>query len=116
VAYRATKERYARADTKATADSPHNDQDPVSLTEYWPHNELDLVADMLYENSTLSIEEIRTEVAKWPYQQKVEVISAYMGERLNVGTGRAEPLKKLHYHGIWSAITGYFETYRDTVW
>jgi len=46
------------------------DQDPVTLTEYWPHNELDLVADMLYDNSTLSIEEIRTEVAKWPYQQK----------------------------------------------
>jgi hypothetical protein len=60
---------------------------------------------MLYENSTLSIEEIRTEVAKWPYQQKVEVISAYMGERLNRRHRPGRALEKAHYS--WDLVCDY---------
>jgi dTMP kinase len=106
VAYRATKEAAMRELTLKLLPTHHTtDQDPVSLTEYWPHNELDLVADMLYENSTLSIEEIRTEVAKWPYQQKVEVISAYMGERLNRRHRPGRALEKAHYS--WDLVCDY---------
>jgi len=50
VAYRATKEAGLRDLSLKLLPAHHSsDQDPVTLTEYWPHNELDLVADMLYE-------------------------------------------------------------------
>jgi len=106
VAYRATKEAAMRELTLKLLPTHHSkDQDPVTLTEYWPHNELDLVADMLYDNSTLSIEEIRTEVAKWPYQQKVDVINTYMGERLNRRHRPGRALEKAHYS--WDIVCDY---------
>jgi dTMP kinase len=106
VAYRATKEAAMRELTLKLLPPHHSkDQDPVTLTEYWPHNELDLVADMLYDNSTLSIEEIRSEVAKWPYQQKVDVINTYMGERLNRRHRPGRALEKAHYS--WDIVCDY---------
>jgi dTMP kinase len=98
VAYRATKEAAMRDLTKKLLPAHHStDQDPVTITDYWPHNELDLVPDMLYENSSLSAKEIKSEVTKWPYQQKVDVLTAYMGERLNRRHRPGRALEKAHY-------------------
>jgi thymidylate synthase ThyX len=58
-------------------------QKSVDLVSYWPKNELDLVADMLYEHSTMSLREIQNAVESWTYDEKAEVFGAYMGERLN---------------------------------
>jgi dTMP kinase len=106
VAYRATKNAAIRDLTSKLLPAHHStDQDPVTLSEYWPHNELDLVADMLYENSTLSTKEIKSEVAKWPYQQKVSVMTAYMGERLNRRQRPGRALEKAHYS--WDLVCDY---------
>jgi len=70
---------------------------PVTLTDYAPHNELDVVADMLYEHSDLPLDALRHQVGDWPYQRKVDVLSAYMGERLNRRHRPGRALEKIHY-------------------
>jgi len=55
----------------------------VQLTEYWPHNELDLVADILYEHSSLPLKDLQAQVQSWPYNQKANVFNTYLRERMN---------------------------------
>jgi dTMP kinase len=71
--------------------------EPVKLIDYWPKNELLLVADMLYEHSNLSLEEIQSSVNSWSYDKKMEVFKAYMGERLNRRHRPGRALEKAHY-------------------
>ncbi len=70
---------------------------PVTLTDIWPTNEIDLVSDMLYENSSLSLEEIRHEVSAWTYDKKIKVFNAYIGKRLNRRHKPGRALEKAHY-------------------
>ncbi|HSX07035.1 MAG TPA: dTMP kinase [Candidatus Saccharimonadia bacterium] len=70
---------------------------PVTLVEYAPHNELEIVADMLYEHSDLPLQTLRTAVASWPYQRKLDVFTAYIGERLNRRHRPGRALEKIHY-------------------
>ncbi len=70
---------------------------PVTLVDFWPKNELLLVADMLYEHSNLSLEELQAEVNSWPYEKKAEVFKAYIGERLNRRHRPGRALEKAHY-------------------
>jgi len=56
---------------------------PVILTEVWPKNEMDLLPNMLYEHSSLSLREIEREVAEWSYEDRLAAFKAYIGERLN---------------------------------
>lgn len=71
--------------------------DAVTLTSYTPRNELDVVADMLYEHSDLSLEALQVAVAEWPYERKISVFTAYMGERLNRRHRPGRALEKIHY-------------------
>jgi thymidylate synthase ThyX len=80
-------------------------EEPVRLTGVWPRNELDLVADMLYEHSHLSLKEIEEQVANWPYDTKVSVLNAYMGERLNRRQRPGRALEKAHYS--WDIVCDY---------
>jgi len=98
IAYRANT--YSAVKKLATELLPANhttETNPVTLTSYTPHNELDIVADMLYEHSDLSLQDLQTEVATWPYQRKLDVFSAYMGERLNRRHKPGRALEKIHY-------------------
>ncbi len=70
---------------------------PVTLVDYNPPNELDIVADMLYEHSDLSLKDLRKEVATWPYQRKIDVFTSYMGERLNRRHRPGRALEKVNY-------------------
>ncbi|HMS23535.1 MAG TPA: FAD-dependent thymidylate synthase [Candidatus Saccharibacteria bacterium] len=79
--------------------------DDVVLTDYWPKNEFDLVADMLYDHSSLSLEDIRSEVSDWPYERKKEVFDAYVGERLNRRHKPGRALEKAHYS--WDLVCDY---------
>jgi dTMP kinase len=58
--------------------SAENDQ--VTLVNFVPRNELDLVADMLYGYSDLPLRTLRTEAAAWPYQRKLDICTAYLAE------------------------------------
>ena len=80
-------------------------QDAVTLTNIWPRNEIDLVPDMLYEHSNLSLNEIKEEVSGWTYQQKQEVFDAYMGERLNRRHRPGRALEVAHYS--WDLVCDY---------
>jgi len=69
----------------------------VQLTDFWPRNELDLVADMIYEFSNLPLEEIRQQVTSWKYDQKANIVEAYIGERLNRRHRPGRAIEKAHY-------------------
>jgi dTMP kinase len=77
----------------------------VTLTDYWPRNELSLIPDMLYEHSDLSLDELESEVNKWPYDKKSEVFGAYIGERLNRRHRPGRALEKAHYS--WDIVCDY---------
>lgn len=82
-----------------------SETEPVRLRGVWPKNELDLVPHMLYEHSTLSLDDIRQEVDSWPVQQKEEVFAAYMGERLNRRHRPGRALEQAHY--TWDLVCDY---------
>jgi dTMP kinase len=77
----------------------------VTLVDFWPKNELLLVADMLYEHSNLSLEQLQSAVNDWPYDQKTAVFKAYMGERLNRRHRPGRALEKAHYS--WDLVCDY---------
>jgi thymidylate kinase/thymidylate synthase ThyX len=77
----------------------------ITLTDIWPRNELDLVPDMLYEYSDKPLQAIRDEVAAWPYDKKLSVFEAYMGERLNRRHKPGRALEKAHYS--WDLVCDY---------
>lgn len=77
----------------------------VSLNDFWPKNELLLVPDMLYEHSSLPLEELQSEVSSWGYDKKIEVFKAYMGERLNRRHRPGRALEKAHYS--WDLVCDY---------
>ena len=80
-------------------------EDPVRLTSVWPRNELDLVPDMLYEHSQLSLAEIKQEVEQWPYEKRANVLEAYIGERLNRRHKPGRALEIAHYS--WDLVCDY---------
>jgi thymidylate synthase ThyX len=81
------------------------DHEAVQLTSFWPRNEFDLIPDMLYEHSSLSLKEITEEVSTWEYGKKQEIFDAYMGERLNRRHRPGRALEKAHYS--WDLMCDY---------
>lgn len=77
----------------------------LTMNSVWPRNELDLVPDMLYEHSALSLKQIETEIGKWPYERKLEAFNAYIGERLNRRHRPGRALEKAHYS--WDLVCDY---------
>ncbi len=80
---------------------------PVTLSDIWPRNELDLVADMLYEYTNLPLAELRTEIATWPYDKKLQAFEAYTGN-----SEHRVALEKARYS--WDLVSDYdsFQTLR----
>jgi thymidylate synthase ThyX len=106
IAYRAnTFSNVKELAQKHLPDTHSLDHAPVQLTSVWPRNEIDLVPDMLYEHSNLSLEEIAQQVEQWPYNQRMDVFQAYIGERLNRRHRPGRALEKAHYS--WDLICDY---------
>lgn len=84
------------------ASAPTN---PVTLVDFWPRNELLLVPDMLYEHSDLPLEQLQSIINEWPYEQKITIFKAYMGERLNRRHRPGRALEKAHYS--WDLVCDY---------
>lgn len=80
-------------------------EEVVRLNDVWPRNEFDLIPDMLYEHSHLSLEELREAVADWSYAKKSQVFETYMGERLNRRHKPGRALEKAHYS--WDLVCDY---------
>ena len=77
----------------------------VALSDHWPLNELDIVPDILYQNSSLSLSEIRHEVNAWTYERKLKVFETYIGERMNRRHKPGRAFEKIHYS--WDIICDY---------
>ena len=108
VAYRATTRKNVKnfAETNLTANHVASGETPaVTMTDIWPRNELDLVADMLYEFSDQPLESIREDVKSWPYEKKFQAFEVYMGERLNRRHRPGRALEKAHYS--WDLVCDY---------
>lgn len=99
VAYRANTRRAMAELANGLLQPQHSTSHdtPVRLTDIWPRNEQDVVADMLYEHSDQPLQAIRQEVAEWGYAQKRTVMQTYMGERLNRRMRPGRALEKIHY-------------------
>lgn len=106
IAYRAnTREAMKKLATDMLPTSHATETKSVDLVNFWPANELDLVPDMLYDQSNLSVRELRTAVKTWSYNEKETVFKAYMGERLNRRHKPGRALEKAHYS--WDIICDY---------
>lgn len=98
IAYRANTYTAVQSLAKQLLPSQYAaENEPVTLTGYMPHNELDVVADILYEHSDLPLEELRQTVSSWSYQRKADVLTAYFGERLNRRHRPGRALETVHY-------------------
>ncbi len=106
IAYRAnTKNAVAELAKELLPTNHASDTDAVTLTNFWPRNELDLVPDMLYEHSSLPLNELQNEVSKLSYDKKEDVFKAYIGERLNRRHKPGRALEKAHYS--WDLVCDY---------
>lgn len=111
IAYRAnTRKAVAKLAEGYLPDYHAAQSDPVQLTDVWPRNEFDLIPDMLYEYSSLPLSEIRSQVGTWSYDQKADVMEAYVGERLNRRHRPGRALEKAHYS--WDLLCDY-GSFRD---
>jgi dTMP kinase len=98
IAYRANTYKSVRELAQELLPAFHTgENESVTLVDHTPHNELDIVADILYEHSDMPLEQLEREVATWPYQRKVDVLSAYVGDRLNRRHRPGRALEKIHY-------------------
>ena len=90
---------------KLLPDQHNTKHDDIRLTDFWPKNELDLCADMLYEHSDMPLDEIRNKVAKLSIKEKEQIMSTYFGERLNRRHRPGRALEKAHYS--WDLMCDY---------
>ncbi len=106
IAYNAnTKAKVKKIADKKLSQNLSPETDPVTLTSCWPRNELDLVPDMLYEHSNLSLNEIRSEVSQWGYDDRLQVFKAYIGERLNRRHKPSRAMEQARYS--WDIVCDY---------
>lgn len=82
-----------------------SDTEPVTLVDYWPRNETNLVSDILYEHSSLPLNEIQKAASTLSFDQKTTVLQTYMGERLNRRHRPGRALEKAHYS--WDLVCDY---------
>lgn len=99
-----------KKNVKNLADSTLNgqmsgDMRGLNMTDFWPRNELDIAADILYENSSLSLEEIRSEVEKLSVDKKKKILQTYIGERFNRRHKPGRAFEKIHYS--WDILCDY---------
>jgi thymidylate kinase/thymidylate synthase ThyX len=106
VAYRATTRENIKKLAEDMLPTAHStDIKSVDLISHWPANEIDLVPDMLYDQSNLSLRDLRNAVDTWDYSDKEKVFKAYIGERLNRRHKPGRALEKAHYS--WDLVCDY---------
>lgn len=106
IAYRATTHKAMKQLASELLPSVHTgSHKDITLTDFWPKNELDLAADMLYEHSSLPLQDIRTHVQSLGIKQKQDIVTSYFGERLNRRHRPGRALEKAHYS--WDLVCDY---------
>lgn len=83
--------------------APSNPQ--AELLSYNYEDELDLIVDMLYEDSNMSWKEIESLVNVLSNEERLNIFNTYIGERLNRRQKPGRSLEKLHYS--WDIVCDY---------
>jgi thymidylate synthase ThyX len=109
-AYRANNREAMRELARKQLVSKPVTEDRVDLIRYWPESENDLVAEILFEASDLSLAQIEEQVKDWSQAKKAEVISSSVGERLNRRHKPGRAWEIPHYE---FEITNDYGTFRD---
>jgi len=99
VAYRAENNKNIKKLTQELLPENYtaNDYKEVTLSNYFPKNELELASDMLYSSTDRSLEEIKEIVDELPFDKKLEIFKTYIGERLNRRHRPGRSLEKAYY-------------------
>lgn len=110
-AYHANTRAAARSlASKKLAKKSKNYQDSVKLLDYWPKDELDLTAHLLFRESNLSTGELKKQIGKLPRAQKQKIFDEYIGTRLNRRHKPGRAFEIPHY--LWE-VTADYGTFRD---
>ncbi len=106
-AYRATTAQNIKQLTNQLIGNKFQDTDfqDVNLVDYYPKNELDIIPDILYENSSLSLKELKQITSTWDYDKKINVMKTYFGDRLNRRQKPGRALEKIIYN--WDLMCDY---------
>lgn len=107
-AYRAETFRNVASLANSLLSASHGQDDsrePVTLTNYWPKNELDIVADILYEHAGSSLQDIKAQTETMTYAQKLSVMETFIGRRLNRRQRPGRALEQIHYS--WDILCDY---------
>jgi thymidylate synthase ThyX len=110
-AYRANTRKTIAEIAKANGlDEPKPSKSNVEMLSYWPENELDLAAEILFEQSHTPLAELKKQVGEWEDSKKEEVLNAAIGERLNRRHKPGRAWEVPHYE---FEITDDYGTFRD---
>jgi thymidylate kinase len=90
--------------------SSTDDLAKVRMDSVYPRNEFELLPDMLYEVSGVSLQELTVQITSWPYEQKLEAFNSYLGDRNNKYDIPGRALEKVQYS--WDIISDY-STFRS---
>lgn len=82
----------------------------VKLLDYWPHDEHDLISEILFRFTGKSVEQLRQLIPYWSEEKKLKVLEAFFGNRMNRRHRPGRALEKMHYE--WE-IVGDYGTFRD---
>ncbi len=106
IAYRAnTYSNMKRLAEDGLSQNLSPETNPINLTSVWPKNELDILPDMLYEHSSLPLDEIKQEVSEWSYEDKQKAFKTYIGERLNRRHKPGRAMEQARYS--WDIVCDY---------
>jgi thymidylate kinase/thymidylate synthase ThyX len=84
IAYRIDTENVLRKiASKKIKSNFSSDLEAIKLIDFYPKNEIDLVPYMLYNQTDLSMSELKYEIDGWSYKDKSEIFENYFGTRLN---------------------------------
>lgn len=105
-----TRSRIKDFATKNIPAAKSTQRDEVTLTDHWPKDETELLAEMLFAQTNLSVKELRTVVKNWSQKKINDLFTAYIGERLNRRHKPGRAFEKAHFE--WE-IVGDYGTFRD---
>jgi thymidylate synthase ThyX len=110
-AYRVNTREDVRRLAHELLDAPRPASDEaVHLVDFYPPEERELVIEMLYPHTNLSVRQIGAQVVTWDEERVNQVLRAYCGERLNRRHRPGRALETAHFE---FDIVGDYGAFRD---
>lgn len=86
------------------------DREPVTLFDYHPYDEYELIPYLLHSQTDLPLEEIRRQVAEWSDEEKDAALELYAGDR---GNRRHKPGRAFEHAGYAFEVECDYGAFRD---